>query len=395
MAAVSASSTLDKYISEHINLTAPDWYLNPQMKAVLGSDSAATAAAYAATPLQFASGVLETLQSEQPPSPDFFLTTPWPESKVWGVYAMLMVKDGCEPGLCIGSGTDSMSGARKRMQQYYDKTNSTLPIAVRRLFKQGYDVAHIGLLCWCPIPPPTVRPRARLRFVALEGAFTNMFYSAIATCMDGIWVHLTPWSRDDVLWKPLNSHSPFNEGVDKLDLTAAELVELEAARRLRAKEHSKKAYAKNSQRMREQYDLERAQDIVAFRLKKKIQAISWVARNKDKAALHCHRSKKKAVDTQRFSCATCGKAFADSSKLARHNKTDRHKAKVAGQSPSRRAAEYQRRMASIVANKTHYCDTCDQYFSGAGHLIAHNSTRKHIAKSALANVSPTAQHVTC
>ena len=395
MADASASSMLDRYVSEHIQLAAPDWYLNPQFKTVLGSDSADTVAVHAATPLQFASGVSESLSSEQPPSPDFFLTTPWPEDKVWGVYAMLMVKEGSEPGLCIGSGTDSMRGACARMQQYYDKTNHTLPIAVRRLFKQGYDVAHIGLLCWCPVPLPSIRPRARVRFLALEGAFTNIFYSAFATCMDGVWAHLVPWCRDDVLWKPLNSHTPFNEGVDQLDLTAAELAELEAARKLRAKEHSKKNYAKNSKRMREQYDLERAQDIVAFRLKKRIQAISWVARNKEKMAMFSRRSKKKAVDTRRFFCATCEKAFPDSSKLARHNDTDRHRAKVAGQRPSPRAAEYQRRMAFIIANKTHYCETCDQHFSGATHLQTHNGTSKHIAKSTLANVSLAAERVTC
>lgn len=395
MADASASTVLDKYISDHIHLAAPDWYLNPQFKAVLASDSAATAAAFAATRMQFANGVLDTVQAEQPPSPNVFLTTPSAKSKVWGVYAMLMVKDGCEPGLCIGSGTDSTSGARSRMHQYHDKTNRTLPIAVRRLFKHGYDVAHIGLLCWCPIPPPAVRPRARLRLLALEGAFTNLFYSAIATIMDGVWFDLVPWSRDEILWRPLNSHSPFTEGVDQLDLNASELVELDAARVLRAKQHSRKNYAKNAQRMREQYDLERAQDVVAFRLKKRKQAISWVARNKEKMASHSRCSKKKAVETKRFPCVICNKTFADSAKLKRHEATDRHEAKKSGQRPKPRAAEHERRMASIVANKTHYCPTCDQYFSGPKHLTTHEATQKHIAKSTLAIVSPAVQLVSC
>ncbi|OIW26442.1 hypothetical protein CONLIGDRAFT_683424 [Coniochaeta ligniaria NRRL 30616] len=50
-------------------------------------------------------------------------------------------------------------------------------------------------------------------------------------------------------------------------------------RKQRQKQHSKKAYAKNAQKMRGQYDKERAVDIIAFRSKLR-QAKSWTSRNK-------------------------------------------------------------------------------------------------------------------
>ncbi|KAI8940342.1 hypothetical protein NX059_004035 [Plenodomus lindquistii] len=372
-------SFVQSYIQRHIAIAAPDWYLNPSFRIVLASDDGARIRA--AVPLQYASGLSEVLESSEPPSPDFFETTPHPDGKFWGVYAMLMVKDGSEPGLCIGSGTDSLQGYKTRTKMYHDKKHVLLPRAVRAFYDNGYDLAHIGLLCWAPIPRASIRPRARLQIMALEGAFTNIFLSAIPTIMDSTWSSLAPWSRDDVLWKPLNSHTPFNEGVAGLELSPDELEQQEAERKLRAKEHSKKAYAKNSQVMREQYDRERAQDIVAFRLKKSIQAKSWVSRNKSKVSAINRRSKTKALATQRFYCNACLKGFPDSSKLKRHNETDKHKDKVADKPLSLGALKYKKEKARVAAKKTHFCKACDQNFDGPKHLADHKLTSKHLKNS--------------
>ncbi|KAJ4372404.1 Alpha subunit of the F1 sector of mitochondrial F1F0 ATP synthase [Neocucurbitaria cava] len=352
----STTCTLvDKMISHHLELDAPEWYINPGFKAVLGNPESA-AALSAATPLQFASGLIESLDSGTPPSLDFFMSTPTPKGKFWGVYAVLLTKEGCEPALCIGSGTDALQGCITRLRHYQDKKCNILPRFVRLYYDRGYELAHIGLLCWSPIPPVAMVPRARCRFLSLEGAFTNLFFSAHPNVMDPMWLGVVPWSRDDVLWLPLNSHSPFNEGVDGIKFTEEELLLCEVERKRRAKEHSKKAYAKNAAKMRAQYDLERAQDITAFRLKKSIQAISWVGRNRSKVNQMYRRSKQKALEEQRFHCGACNKAFADSAKLGRHLKTDRHNRMVSGAPPRARAAEYQRRNERLVANKTFYCE---------------------------------------
>ena len=57
------------------------------------------------------------------------------------------------------------------------------------------------------------------------------------------------------------NHTPFKEaGAGDLGLTAAQLVRREKDRKVRAKQPSKKAYAKNAQAMREQYSNESMND---------------------------------------------------------------------------------------------------------------------------------------
>lgn len=370
---------VDDYMFRHVNLDTPDWYINPDFKTVLGS--ADGAGICAATPLTFAPGLLDVLQSDTPPSPEFFNSLPKPQGKFWAVYAALLTKEECEPGLSIGSGTDVIAGYRKRVAHYSDKKHPLLPRFVRALYDQGYELAHIGLLCWAPIPSAATVLRARLRFLAVEGTFTNVFYSAIPTCMDELWTVFMPWSRDDVLWRPLNSHTPFNEsaGAD-LSLTPEELLRRDEERKRRAKQHSKKAYAKNAKLMREQYDRERAQDIDAFRLKKRIQGASWTARNKSKVSTVNVRSKKKAKVECRFYCKPCQKPFSDSTKLKRHENTTRHKNNVIGRAPTAKARQQRKYSASLIASKTFHCATCNQSFGSPNHLEAHKLTKKHLNK---------------
>jgi hypothetical protein len=80
-----------------------------------------------------------------------------------------------------------------------------------------------------------------------------------------------------------------------MNMGAEELLLYAAERKKRAAEYSKKGYAKNSQKMKENYDRDRAQDIDALCLKKRIQAIAWVAKNKEKANAASKKSKNHAV----------------------------------------------------------------------------------------------------
>lgn len=380
------TDVVNEFISRHINLDAPEWYINPDFKIVLSSTSGVEVRA--ATPLKFAPGLLDVLRSDTPPSTDFFAALPRPEGKFWGVYVALLVKDGSEPGVCIGSGTETLRGYRSRVSHYSDKKHRMLPRHVRALYDKGYDLAHVGLLCWTPTPPVSIVPRSRMRLLAVEAVFTNIFYSVTPTCMDELWADMMPWTRDAVSWLPLNNHTPFKEaGAGDLGLTAAQLVRREKDRKVRAKHHWKKAYAKNAQAMREQYDRERAEDIEAFRAKKRVQAISWISRNKSRVNAFYARSKKKAVAEQRFYCETCQKAFADSTKLKRHNNSTRHQNKVAGRPSSAKALESQKYAARVIAEKRFHCATCNQSFDGAYHLDAHKLTQKHLAKLASVDLS--------
>lgn len=50
--------------------------------------------------------------------------------------------------------------------------------------------------------------------------------------MDGVFNDLMHWSREDVLWRPTNSHSPFKEAVvGDLELTEEELLRCEEHRK--------------------------------------------------------------------------------------------------------------------------------------------------------------------
>lgn len=166
-------------------------------------------------------------------------------------------------------------------------------------------------------------------------------------------------------------------------MTEEELLRCEEKRKERAKQHSKKSYKKKAKHMREVYDRERAEDIEAFRLKKRTQAASWVARNKPKARAADSRTREKALAERRFACKPCNKAFTDSYRLARHEKTDRHKDKLNGRRPSRRTLQSRADSARAKAEKRFFCSACNQTFDGQYHLDAHNLTAKHLKNQRL------------
>ncbi|KAK3065894.1 hypothetical protein LTS18_002263 [Coniosporium uncinatum] len=124
-----------------------------------------------------------------------------------------------------------------------------------------------------------------------------------------------------------------------------------------------------------------ARDIDAFRLKKGTQAASWVARNPEKVKAADARCKKKAVVERKHYCTTCERAFADSSKLKRHNNSAQHKNRVSGKPPTAKALQAREYSARLIANKTFHCATCDQSFDGAYHLNQHNMSQKHLSRT--------------
>lgn len=381
--ALSLHEVVDDYMFRHINLEAPAWYVSPHFGIILGSDDYTRIAA--ATPLTFAPGLSDVLQSAEPPSPDFFMSTPKPEGRYWAVYAALLVKEGCEPALSIGSGTDAIGGYKRRIKHYDNKKHPLLPRFVRIFYDRGYDLAHIGALCWSPIPRVDTRPRARLRFLGLEGTFSNLFYSVIPTCMDALWTSIMPWRREDVLWRPANSHTPFNEGVGPdLEMSDEQLLRQEQERKRRDRER----YRLHGRRQdRERYERDRAADIEAYRLTKRDQARSWVKRNKSKALAASTRCKNKARKTRKFSCKTCNKAFTDKSKLTRHNKSQRHRDMVNGRRPTAKQKAMRTYSSKKLSDKCFYCVPCDHAFDGAYHLKQHKLTKRHLDTVARINES--------
>lgn len=41
--------------------------------------------------------------------------------------------------------------------------------------QEGFEISHIGMLCWTPLPSAGIKPRTKARIQALEGFFADQF----------------------------------------------------------------------------------------------------------------------------------------------------------------------------------------------------------------------------
>jgi hypothetical protein len=72
--------------------------------------------------VKFTPDLLDALDSDTPPTIEWFKTVPQADittnGKRWGIYVVVLEKDGCRHKVHIGSGTESKEGIRCRMRQY-------------------------------------------------------------------------------------------------------------------------------------------------------------------------------------------------------------------------------------------------------------------------------------
>ena len=182
------TALVDDLVFALVAIDAPEWYINPDFK-MLFTERESYDSVAECSPLTFAPHLLEVLSSPTPPPLAYFTTLPAPSGKEWGVYAIIMEKEGSQSGLYIGSGTDSNDGVVVRLANYYPGSTA-LPRFVKQAFSEGYHVAHKGLLCWSDLPTPGLVPRVRARFLALEALFTVLFNAAFAAITDSYYSHL-------------------------------------------------------------------------------------------------------------------------------------------------------------------------------------------------------------
>lgn len=109
---------VDGYTWAAIIADAPDWYICPILKTLLG-EAAAFDEACTTTPFLFAPSLLDVLTSPSPPSLDFFrgLPTLQDGDKFWAVY-LLLEKPGCQAKIYVGSGTEQIAGVGSRFREY-------------------------------------------------------------------------------------------------------------------------------------------------------------------------------------------------------------------------------------------------------------------------------------
>ncbi|PSK57848.1 ATP synthase subunit beta, mitochondrial [Elsinoe australis] len=363
-----------------VSIDAPSWYINPDFRTLFKDRSSYDSVANCA-PIEAAPGLADVLSSPEPPSVDFFLSLPGiPLSKIFAIYCIVLLKAGCKALLYFGSGTEQYDGAEKRVDSYKDD-NKSLPRFMLKAIKDGYTIAHKGLLCWTPLPTPGLVPRVRGRFLAFEAVFTMLFHGCIPFITDPWIEHLLLWARDSVEWGPLCSHLSLNEAIrGGLDLTPEEL-EINAAIRLaRLKENGNK----RSQKHRA---AKRLDDLDAYRAADRVSKNAWADKNRDKVNRTAAKTKAKAKNLRLFYCDTYELPLQSQAMLDKHLLTVSHQDRAAGiEKPAitKSAVAVKAVRTQAKLEKLHFCEPCNKPFDNEWSLKRHEGTALHAKRLTLA-----------
>ena len=276
--------------------------------------------------------------------------------------------------LYIGSGTDSNLGVISRTASYTQARS--LPRFMKRALDNGYHVAHVGLLCWTPMPPPGIQPRARALFLALEATFTVLLHACIPMITDDDAQHLLLWPRDSVTWEPVCSHLSLREAL-RGDLTMSpEELETAAVHRIARNKVNVLACGQRFRAKR------RAADPVAYKRSVTQAKKNWATRNQDRVLDIAAKVRVKAKDSKRFYCPPCDVSLASQFALDKHKSTKLHKETAAGSNPRARvesASNIKQRAARAkrVGAGNFSCQPCDKIFPNDWSLQRHLSTNLH------------------
>jgi hypothetical protein len=170
---------------------------------------------FSSASVAFAPGLYEVLQSSTPLALSFFksLPTECSDPRRWGVYVLVLEKQGSRPKIYIGSGTSARYGVRIRFQQYSRMSSLVISDCLQTAVKNGYIVSHKGLLCWtASLPSAADVPTTRVFFVALDAAFCFLFWAIIGQTEWGYGMtSVCPWDHLSLEWDGLCTHNPLGE----------------------------------------------------------------------------------------------------------------------------------------------------------------------------------------
>ncbi len=290
-------------------------------------------------------GLLDVVQCKSPPPLSFFKTLPTEFGQRWGIYVIVLEKQTCRPRIYIGSGTEKRSGVSMRIGQYRRREN--LAKSVRDALNQGFNISHIGLLCWTPLPPASRRRTLRALYLIIEAAFTLWFWAMVSRTRDyGMPVTLCPWPLDTMDYDGCCNHFSLVEGGnDILDvLSPEELDDVERETKIR---NSRRDNAK------------RGATIKRLDQKKKRQ---------------------KALANKKWFCSVCNVNFGARNQLSNHETTRKHLDKVAGITRPVKTPLVAVRHAENIAAKRFRCNPCDYNASTQTRLNTHLASKKHLKK---------------
>ncbi|KAI4242723.1 MAG: hypothetical protein L6R42_010929 [Xanthoria sp. 1 TBL-2021] len=356
-----------------VSCDVPEWYRNPDFR-ILFKDRPTFDHIAELGPITLAPGLEDVLNSDQPPSTDFFTTLPRPaEGLMWGVYTLLMFKPDHAFKLYIGSGTNAEGGVLVRLPHY--RANSPhLPRHVKKAFADGYEVQHIGLLFWTPLPSSGLVPKIRGRILAMEALMTCIFHASFAMITDSYISDFLLWPRDAVVWEPICSHSPLKEAIrGGIELSEQE-VELAAQIRMaRLKETNNAGSQRRRSRKREADEELYKQNVTKAKR-------AWSEKNPSRVLEIAEKVRVKAKESRTFFCTDCDMPFASASALDKHLKTIKHRNQVAGikKAPSKPSvATVAAKRIQTINQKTFYCSACDKAFPNEHSLTRHEATNLH------------------
>lgn len=152
--------------------------------------------------------------------------------RIWGIYLLILEKDGRQPKIYIGSGTESLRGLQRRMVGYDAGINGATPQRMTEALLDGYEISHKLLLCWTPLPDITLQPRLRALFITIEAAFGYLLWAMYTIKKDFGMSSICPWEHKKLEYQGLCTHCCLNETVGgDLSLSAEELLALVKQRR--------------------------------------------------------------------------------------------------------------------------------------------------------------------
>lgn len=312
----------------------------------------------------FCPGLFEVLQAATPPSIRFFKSLPAPPELVnkCGVYVTVMEKPGCRPKVYVGSATSAQQGMRQSLQQY--DLGLMLPQYVEDALDEGYTITHKGLLCWMPRPIASLVPVNRLLFVALEAAFTYMFWATRSRVIDYGMGHICLWDRHTLEYDGLCSHCCLNEAIlGDFDLTAEQLedqaIEKEQKRLEMKAEQATNYHYKQMVDNYDEYIGKAGRRVAKSR-----------ANNPGRNATYQANCIKKATSEKYFHCVLCNLSFGTKQKLEKHQKTPKHLRK------------------GDEASNPFKCRPCNLGFHNQSNLTRHEKTQRHAQNMAAAQSSP-------
>lgn len=328
-----------------------------------------------AASFSFCPGLLETWQSPNPPPAGFFQQLSSLDLSCWAIYALVLQKQGDEPKIYIGSATNANTGAKPRLWKYDQISRGSLtalrdtsiPNLVREAVKDGYHIANQGLLAWCPIPSAANVPVRRLLMVALECAFTFLFWAMQSSNGDYGMGSCCPWPRQSFQYAGLCSHNPLIEAVHgDFDLAAEQLEALAAARKKRVTETGRLMMRKIRKRQREA-------DPVGFIEKRRRRFRQEFEGHEAEMRAKWAQSRADGKASNKFNCTVCASVCSTQYQFDQHNASSGHLKKVA---EAKAGLRYKFR-----------CELCAYDCQKPSLFEKHKRTAKHIQREAEAKSS--------